>query len=149
MNNRAQSGDLLSIGYFLFILILIAVPIFLMVNVVFGQKTDVRSADASILVEKVSRCLEEHKPDVSIVDINYLQGVCGFDLKDRRFVVSIYDSESTYFSYGDSISCGLYDLGSKNSQYSKCYYSTSYLSVDGDEMQVYVLAGSNLEESNE
>lgn len=145
MDKKAQTGDMLSIGYFILLLIIIGGTIFLMSKLVLGVAYDARLTDASILGYTIQKCISENNLKES--DFGNIQQICGIRLSDgnneeRKFVLHIYADNKELFKYGDRVSCGLYELNNKNT---RCVDFITKGNLNGKQTEFQIISGSNLE----
>jgi hypothetical protein len=145
MNKKGQSGDFLSIGYFMFLLFIIGATIFLMAKLVLGVAYDARLTEASLLSHKIEKCLSEG--DLKESQIASIEKTCGIKLTDaegnaRMYILQISVAGDKIFTQGDIISCGFYELNKKNA---RCVSFTTLGKLNGEEVEFNVVAGSNIQ----
>lgn len=139
MNSKGQAGEMLSIGYFIFLLIIVGATIFVMAKVVIGQSYDSRLTDASLLGNNIAACIDGR--DLSRAEIENIEQTCDISLGDRMLILHIYIGNDKIYGHGDEVSCGLYELNNNNA---RCVESAARLRVDGEEADIRIVSGSNL-----
>ncbi len=142
MDKRGNVGDYLHFVYFIFLLAIISVTIIIGGFSAFGKPYDSRSVDAQLLLSRVVICLENN-PGLSTVSLQNIFITCRFDEKtfEKGLVLYLYSGNTEFFKYGDQVSCG---LEKKNINYPRCVAQSVLVDVDSKQVEVNIIAGSNL-----
>jgi len=138
VNKKAQSGEMMIILWFFFLLSLIGLGIATGSYLFFGQEYEFRQIEADILNNKISECFLDNNIDTDEIETQ-LYSVCAINKnvidKEYSILILLDDIEIYDFHY-DKTQCALSDL---NKYFSKCSSST----IIKNNLKYTILTGSN------
>jgi|SRR3989344_2417516 len=147
-NKKAQTGDMLMVFAFIFLLFIIGTGIYFGTSLFFSSNYDFRKIDAELLNKKLLSCFKEN--NLNLENLESLKGeistLCKINpqvVKDYMLIIIFKDSSIEPFlkiGKGDETSCLLED---KNINFPKCITSEIVKSYNNQKTTLKIITGSN------
>src|SRR3989344_3607745 len=152
-NKKAQLGDMMLVGVFLFVLLVIGFGIFLGTTIFFGGDIDFRSLESQILEYKIERCVLEKDVNSFFekADISGFLETCGLNLRvnatygiyfeicDGSCFTNWPEKGGVLLSTGGDFSQCNFEGTKENLNYPKCLSS----SLEKDGKEYWIVTASN------
>lgn len=142
-NKKAQSHEILPIIlWFGLLLGIILISIVGGLTIFFGQEYDFRQADASLLNEKISSCIQQNPSIIEKEEISLeeLLEKCRIDktIEEKDFLIQISKNNKMLIKIGkgDVTQC---QLAEKNKNFPKCALSSQKI----NDQDIQIITGSN------